>query len=392
MTGVMTGLDVVLRDGLALPGEGRVGLLCNSSTLDRSYRGSPEALRDVPGVTLDRIFAPQHGFASEKQDNMIESADGVHPGTGVPILSLYGTVRKPRPEMLDGLDAILIDLQDVGTRVYTFLSTALLTLEAAGAAGVPVWILDRPNPIGGDAVEGPILEPGFASFVGMIPVPLRHGLTAAEYCRFGLAELGGSAELHVVPAEGWRRGFYYDETGLPWAMPSPNLPALETALVYPGAVLLEGTNLSEGRGTTRPFELWGAPWLDPPAIRALVERAGLAGFVLRETAFEPTFHKFRGETVRGFQIHVTDRRSFHPVAAFVAALCAIRRLRPDRFAWRETPYEYELDRAPIDLIAGTDALRLAIDGGTGAAEIATSWQEGVDRFREARRPHLIYGE
>ena len=276
---ILTGLDRVQTEGLKLPGRGRCGLLCNNATVDRNLRGTPEVLSKIPGVKLERIFSPQHGFAGEKQDNMIESAHGVHPATGLPVFSLYGAAREPEPAMLEGLDAFLIDLPDVGTRVYTFLSTALLCLRACARAGIPIIVLDRPNPIGGSAVEGPILDTRFSSFVGLIPVPLRHGLTAGEYCRFGADRLGLAVELAVVAAEGWSRAALQPETDLPWVMPSPNLPSWESALVYPGMVLLEGTNLSEGRGTTRPFELWGAPWVETAAIRGEVE----SNAVRRET-------------------------------------------------------------------------------------------------------------
>jgi uncharacterized protein YbbC (DUF1343 family) len=395
---VSVGLDRVREEGLKLPGRGRIGVLCNNATVDRGYRGTLEVLRQIPGVVCDRVFSPQHGFAGEKQDNMVESRHGVHSGTGLPLISLYGRTREPDPEMLAGLDALVIDLPDVGTRVYTFLSTALLCLRACARAGVRVIVLDRPNPINGVDVEGPLLEPAFASFVGLIPVPLRHGLTAGEYCRLGVAALGLSVDLEVVPARGWRRDEIFPATGQPWIMPSPNLPTFDGVLVYPGMVLLEGTNLSEGRGTTRPFELWGAPWCDPPAIRRGVEASfedapGAGGsFLLREVAFQPTFHKFAGETVRGFQLHVRDPRRFRPVATAGAILSAVLRRHRAEFSWKEPPYEYETETLPIDLIAGTDALRLALESGVEAREIARSWEPGESAFRETRRPFLLYAE
>jgi uncharacterized protein YbbC (DUF1343 family) len=390
---VRTGLDVILTKGLRLPREGRAALLCNSATVDSRLRGAPRLLQggEVRGARLVRLFSPQHGFAGEKQDNMIESRDGLHPGTGLPMFSLYGRVREPEPSMLDGLDAVLIDLPDVGTRVYTFLSPALLMMRAAARAGIPAIILDRPNPIGGDEIEGPVLEPEFESFVGMIPIPLRHGLTAGEYCRFGAHALGLDLDLEVIQVEGWRRPIYHDETDLPWVIPSPNLPTLESAVVYPGQVMLEGTALSEGRGTTRPFEMWGSPGLDCSAVLHEVEReTGMQGFRLREVAFEPTFQKFTGETVRGFQIHVSDRRGYRPVRTTVAILSAVRRVHPDRILWRDPPYEYETGKLPIDLIAGTDRLRRDIDAGRDLAEIEEGWGPGLARFREASAPFLLY--
>ncbi len=462
MATVATGLDRVARSGLRLPGRGRVAVLCNATTVSGAWVPTVDALLAVPGLAVDRILSPQHGFAAEKQDNMVESPDGVHPRLGIPIHSLYHDVRAPRPEIFAGLDAVLVDLQDVGTRVYTFATTALLTIEGAHRAGVPVIVLDRPNPIGG-AVEGPVLEERFRSFVGHVDVPLRHGLTLGELCLYGAWRAGvlddgavralagdrgrastrdlagdrgrartrtlpgargpasarGAEEIdlgpvRVVPLEGWRRSQYLDETGLPWTVPSPNLPALESAVVYPGQVALEGTNLSEGRGTTRPFEIFGAPYVDPAAVAAELARGGaagalttesrpggvvfgpddtaLAGVVLREIHYEPTFHKYAGQLVRGFHLHVTDRCRYRPVQAFVTMLDAIRRAHPAAFAWREPPYEYERDRPAIDLIFGTDRVRAALESGARPDEIAASWETDVAAYNERVRPFYLYGE
>lgn len=394
MIRTLLGIDRAVRDGLPLPGRGRAGVLCNATTVTSDWVPTVEALARVPDLRLERIFSPQHGFAAEKQDNMIESADGVHPRLGVPIVSLYGARRAPAPAALDGLDALIIDLPDVGTRVYTFLVTAMLVLRACAARGLPVIVLDRPNPIGG-AVEGPVLEDRFRSFVGIVDVPLRHGLTAGEFLTYGAARLGlpvGDAGLRVIAMENWRRGFYYDATGLPWTMPSPNLPTLDAAIVYPGQVMLEGTNVSEGRGTTRPFEIFGAPFIDPPRVRdALREAADLLdGAHLREVAFEPTFQKHAGQLARGFQIHVTDRARFRPVAAAVAILGALRRVHGDAFTWREPPYEYEAERRPIDLICGTERVRSEIDAGRPAREIAATWEADRATFEERVRGWRIY--
>lgn len=391
---VRTGLEIVVERGLALPGDGRVGLLCNRATVDRSLRSAPEALADAPGIELDRIFSPQHGFSGEKQDNMIESAHGLHGPTGRPIWSLYGDVREPTSEMLAGLDAILIDVPDVGTRVYTFLITALYLIREAGRAGIPVWILDRPNPIAGARVDGPILQDHLRSFVGYSPVPLQHGMTAGEYCLFGRRSLRFDVEIEVVKATGWKRTDYFDATGLPWVLPSPNMPTLDSALVFPGGVMLEGTNLSEGRGTTRPFELFGAPWLDPARVARQVsewvrQEPRLDGFQLREVEFEPTFHKYAGRLVRGFQLHVTDRSSFRPVLAYLAIFAAIRRIHPE-FAWRQPPYEYETERLPIDLILGTERIRTAIDDGATPTDLVSLWSEELMEFESDRKSDLLY--
>lgn len=393
---VRLGLDRVREEGLDLPGAGRCGLVANTASVSRDFVPSPEALRTVRGVQLDRLFSPQHGFAGEKQDNMVESAHGRHPRTGLPIWSLYGEVREPTAEMLAGLDAVLFDVPDVGTRVYTFLVTLLHVMRAAGKAGIPVYVLDRPNPIG-PRIDGPILAPELCSFVGWSPVPLQHGLTAGEYALFGRQALGLDVEIVVVPMDGWNRDLAFEQTDLPWVLPSPNMPTLDTALVYPGGVLLEGTNLSEGRGTTRPFELFGAPWLDPVAVQASVGSAArasgvdlLRGALLREVAFEPTFHKYRGETVRGFQVHVTDRAAFRPVVVYVEIFRAIRACHASDFAWRQPPYEYEEVHLPIDLLTGRSEVRHAIDANRPTVELAHGWEADLARFREDVAPHLLY--
>ncbi len=436
MGDVLTGLDRLVHEGLAAAtghatpfGQGRVALLCNATTLTADGVPTADAIARVSGLRLVRIFSPQHGFAAEKQDNMIASRDGRHPRLGVPITSLYGERRELMPDALDGVDALVIDLQDVGTRVYTFLITALLAVRTALGRGVPVVVLDRPNPIG-SAIEGPVLLAGYHSFVGMIDVPLRHGLTPGEYCLYGAWRLGlldepeaarvadfastastastasaargargdRNARLTIVALRGWTRTDYYDETGLLWTMPSPNMPALETAIVYPGQVALEGTRLSEGRGTTRPFEICGAPFLDPDRVRAALERSGdsdtggaLDGLRLREIAYEPTFHKYAGECVRGFQLHVLARDRFHPVHFTTALLCAVRAAHPNEFAWREPPYEYEQERLPIDLIYGTDQVRRMIDAGCAPREIARTWRNELTRYRQRVAPFLLYG-
>ncbi len=389
------GLDRIRTSRLQIPGRGSVGLVCNNASLDSRLTGAPEVIASIPGVRLERIFSPQHGFAVEKQDDMVESPDGMHPALGIPMISLYGRVREPEPEMLDGLDALLIDLPDVGTRVYTFLITALHCMRACARAGIPVMLLDRPNPVGGVLVDGPLLKPGFETFVGLIPVPLCHGLTAGEYCRFGADSLGLDLSLQVVAMEGWSRRTRHRDTGAPWIPPSPNLPTPEGAEVYPGMVMLEGTNISEGRGTTRPFELFGAPWIDPYRLGPLLGRRIDAGFeipggLLRPVAFQPTFHKYQGETVRGFQIHVTDPDRFFPVETAVRILHAVRSQYPDQFGWKDPPYEYEEVHMPIDCIAGTDRLRLDLERGAPPGEITASWENDLADYLDAAGPFLLY--
>src|SRR5262249_40398403 len=296
----------------------------------------------------------------------------------------------PQPEQLAGLDVLVIDLVDVGSRYYTFQATMLLCLEAAARHGLRTLVLDRPNPLGGVAVEGPLLRPGFESFVGMHPLPTRHGLTIGELARLYQAERGLQGQLEVVPCEGWQREHYFDATGLPWVLPSPNMPTLETALVYSGQCLLEGTNLSEGRGTTRPFELCGAPWIEPRALAARLREADLPGVVFRPAWFQPTFQKWAGQTCGGVQLHVRDRDAFQPVRTGLALLQAYRELSGDRFAWRREPYEFVADRPAIDLLFGNARERLALERGTSAAAIAREWEAEEEAFHRRRRPFLLY--
>jgi uncharacterized protein YbbC (DUF1343 family) len=308
----------------------------------------------------------------------------------VPVHSLYGDTREPTAEMLAGLDALVIDLQDVGARIYTFVYTMANCLRAAARHGVPVIVCDRPNPIGGEAVEGPMLAPGYESFVGLFPIPMRHGMTIGELARLFNEQFGIGAELEVVPLNGWHREMYWDDTQLPWVMPSPNMPTLDTAVVYPGGVLFEGTQLSEGRGTTRPFELLGAPWIDAEPFAARLNALTIPAAHFRPVVFEPTFHKHARLACGGVQIHVTDRRTFRPVLAGVAVMGEFHRSAPDRFAWRQPPYEYVHDRMPIDILAGSDGLRQAIEADAAARDIAEEWEAGTAEFRAVREAYLLY--
>ncbi len=382
------GIDRLLASG-DLAGR-RVGLVCNPASIDAAYRHTAQRLRRAPDVTLAALFGPQHGFRSDVQDNMVETPHAWHPAWDIPIHSLYGDRREPTAAMFDGLDVLVVDLQDVGTRVYTYVYTMANCLRAAARHGLPVVVCDRPNPIGGAQVEGPLLEPGHESFVGQFPIPLRHGLTIGELARLFNDHFGLGAELRVARLDGWERTAYHDATGLPWVMPSPNLPTLDSAVVYPGAVLFEGTNLSEGRGTTRPFELLGAPWIDGEALAARIADAALPGVAARATHFEPTFQKHAGRPCGGCQLHVTDRGAFRPVLTAVAVLQAIRRADPARFAWREPPYEYERTKQPIDILAGSAALRRQIDAGVEAADIAAGWDADVAAFAGVRSRFLLY--
>ena len=368
----------------------RVGLVCNPASVDARLAHAADLVSEAPGVTLAALFGPQHGYRADLQDNMIETPHANDARRRVPVYSLYSETREPTADMLRGLDALVIDLQDVGARVYTFVYTMANCLRAAARHGLPVVVCDRPNPIGGGDVEGPMLEAGYESFVGLFPIPMRHGLTVGELTGLFNRQFGIGADLEVVKMEGWSRADYFDQTGLPWVIPSPNMPTLDTAIVYPGAVLFEGTQLSEGRGTTRPFELLGAPWIDAERFSAGLNALQIAGAHYRPVMFEPTFHKFARQACGGCQIHVTDRRAFRPVLAAVAVLAACHRADPARFAWREPPYEYEHEKIPIDILAGSPALRTQIEAGTPAREIAAGWEEAVAAFEPARRSFLLY--
>ncbi|HEX5474505.1 MAG TPA: DUF1343 domain-containing protein [Vicinamibacterales bacterium] len=368
----------------------KVGVVCNPASIDGQFRHIADRLAAGGDWTLTAIFGPQHGFRSDLQENMIETPHADDARRRVPVHSLYSETREPTAEMLADVDVLVVDLQDVGTRIYTYVYTMANCLRAARRHGVRVVVCDRPNPIGGGQIEGNTLDPAFASFVGQFPIPMRHGLTIGEAARLFNDHFGIAAAVDVVRMDGWTRPMYFDETGLPWVLPSPNIPTLDTAVVYPGAVLFEGTQVSEGRGTTKPFEIVGAPWLDGDRLAEAMNARGLAGVVFRPVFFEPTFHKHARQPCGGCQIHVTDRRRFHPYRAAVELLCEMRKEGPTRFAWRDPPYEYEYDKAPIDILYGSDRLRRGIDAGEDAPAIAAGWAADEAAFEEVRRPYLLY--
>lgn len=389
------GLEVVLGSesrgaAAALFARGRFGLLMNQASVDRGFRLAHELLHDRFPGRLAALFSPQHGLFAEQQDNMVESAHGRDPRTGVPLFSLYSETRRPRAEWLEGLDALVVDLQEVGCRVYTFIWTVTHCLEACRAAKVKVVVLDRPNPLGGLEVEGRRLEMGFSSFVGRAPLPMRHDLTIGELTLFLNASMGIGAEVEVVPMRGWRRAQPWCDLGRPWVPTSPNLPRLEGVAVYPGQVLIEGTNLSEGRGTTTPFEIFGAPFVDPYRLRDALAAFELAGVVFRPIRFEPTFQKWKGESCGGLFLHVTDPTAFRPYRTTLALLAATKRLWPDRLRWKPPPYEYEPEKMPIDCITGGDLVRTSIDRDAWSEDRdldaacdahADEWRRATDKFR-----------
>ncbi len=368
----------------------RAGVLCNHASVDHRFAHIVDRMAAADGVQLSAIFGPQHGFRSDVQDNMIETPHAEDPLRRVPVYSLYSETREPTAEMLRGLDVLIVDLQDIGARIYTYIYTVANCLKACGRHRVPVVICDRPNPINGVDVEGASLRPGFESFVGQFPIPMRHGMTMGEIARLFNEAFGLGAELEVIRMEGWRREMYADEAGTPWVMPSPNIPTLDSAVVYPGTVLFEGTLLSEGRGTTRPFELVGAPWIGAEGFARDMNALAVPGAFFRPAVFEPTFQKHAKVPCGGCQIHVTDRTVFRPVLTGVALLEMFRRADPTRFAWRQPPYEYEKEKLPFDILAGSDVLRTQIEAGMPAAEIAASWHEDEAAFRRMRQPYLLY--
>jgi uncharacterized protein YbbC (DUF1343 family) len=387
---VTPGIDRLLTVDRRLVAGRRVGLVCNPASVDASLAHTADRLLEDPDVTLAALFGPQHGFRSDLQDNMIETPHGRDCRRKVPIFSLYSDTREPTPDMLRGIDVLVVDLQDVGTRVYTFVYTMANCMRAAARAGVPVVVCDRPNPIGGEAVEGSRLQAPWASFVGQFPIPMRHGMTIGELARLFNDAFGIGADVHVVPLDGWQRSMYLDETGLPWVIPSPNLPTLDSAIVYPGAVLFEGTLLSEGRGTTRPFELIGAPWIDGERLAEAMNARGLPGVHFRPAFFEPTFQKHAKRTCGGCQLHVLNRQAFTPVRTAVELIDAFRRMNPDRFEWRAPPYEYEHDKEPIDILYGSDALRRTLDADGNASDLVDAWPSDEEDFRRQRAPYLLY--
>ena len=390
MAKVLTGLERLIEDPPAWLDGRRLGLLCNPASVDRRFRHARHLLRDrFPGA-LRALFSPQHGFFAEKQDNMIESDDMVDPLLGIPVFSLYGRTRIPTSAMLADIDVLVVDLQDAGTRVYTFAYTLSYCMETAAACGKTVLVLDRPNPTGGAAVEGNLLRPAWASFVGRYPIPMRHGLTLAELARLFNARFGIGCDLQVVPMSGWKREMTFADTGIPWVAPSPNLPTPAAALVYPGQVLWEGTNVSEGRGTTQPFELFGAPYLHVPKLEAELGQTPIAGAVLRPAVFEPTSGKWQGRCCRGFQIHVTEPQRYAPYRTTLRLLQAIIRHHATEFGWRPPPYEYEERLMPIDILWGHSGLREGIDGGASVADILRGVDGECAAFAAEAGPFRLY--
>jgi uncharacterized protein YbbC (DUF1343 family) len=386
---VRSGLERLVADGGGVLRGRRVGLIANPTAVDAELRHAIDLLHALPDVRLVGLFGPEHGLRGDAQD-MIGVGAERDARTGLPVVSLYGhdaASLAPRPADLADLDVVVYDVQDVGSRYYTFVWTMVLAMRAAAAAKIAFVVLDRPNPIGGD-IEGGAIAPGYDSFVGLVSCPNRHGLTAGEIARWRKDVEGLDLDLHVIAMDGWQRAMHFEDTGLPWVMPSPNMPTVDTARVYPGMCLVEGTEVSEARGTTRPFELAGAPYLDPDALAA--QLAPLPGARFRPCTFTPTFHKHGGRACGAIQIHVTDRAAFRPYLTGVAFLRACRQLAPDAFAWRTKAYEF-VDRIPaIDLLTGSDQVRCGIDAGASLADLAATWAEAEQAWPAMRAPYLLY--
>lgn len=390
MKTITLGLDQLVSSPTADVTGKRLGLLCNAASLDSRLIHARQCVQALAGDGLRALFTPQHGLFAEKQDNMVESDHRKDPVLGIPVFSLYSDTRRPTREMLDTIDVLLVDLQDVGTRVYTFIYTLSYCMEEARRYGKKVVVLDRPNPIGGLLVEGNCLNPEWRSFVGRYPIPMRHGLTIGELALLFNDAFDIHCELEIIPMQGWRREMLFVDTGLAWVAPSPNMPTPVTAMVYPGQVIWEGTNISEGRGTTQPFELFGAPFLETDRILDTLGGPDLPGARLRPLEFEPTSQKWRNQRCRGFQMHVTDPRQFTPYVTALTLLQAIIRHHPDDFAWKQPPYEYEYHKKPIDLILGDRHLRKNIENMVPVNTLASSWAGDLADYETLCRNYFLY--
>lgn len=387
---VKTGVEQLVQSPPPFLQGKRLGLLCNPASVGNGFDHSRDLIRHAFKGMLTALFSPQHGFFAEKQDNMIESDHCIDPASGIQVFSLYGKTRIPTEEMMDSIDTLLIDLQDVGTRVYTFIYTMSYCMEAAKTYGKHVVVLDRPNPLGGIGIEGNCLKEGLYSFVGRYPIPMRHGLTIGELALLFNEHFGIGCRLDIIPMSGWKRAMLFSDTGLPWIAPSPNLPTPSSAMVYPGQVIWEGTNISEGRGTTQPFELVGAPFLDPEKVLSAVDKDCIQGAVLRITGFEPTSNKWASMPCRGFQIHVTDPLVFKPYMAGLALLKAILSVHGDGFQYKKPPYEYEYEKLPMDLIIGDTKVRKKIEKMEPLSDIEQSWQANIEDFKKSARRFYQY--
>lgn len=383
------GLEILLAQKTKLIAGQRIGLIVNPTSVTPRLEHVVDILHKRKEFKLTAIFGPEHGARAEVQDQ-IEIGQYTDAVTGLTVFSLYGQTRIPSEEMLRGIDTLIFDVQDIGSRYYTFIYTMAYAMQAAAQHNKRMIVLDRPNPIGGRIVEGNVLDMNFRSFVGLYPLAVRHGMTAGELALLFNNEFGIGCALIVIPMKGWKREMWFDQTGLPWIIPSPNMPTLDTAAVYPGMCLIEGTNLSEGRGTTKPFEFVGAPWIDPHRFAQALEKEKLPGVRFRPLYFQPTFHKWKDRLCGGIQLHVTNRKTFKPFLTGIAIIRAARHRYPSHFQWRQPPYEYEHEKLAIDILCGNDLVRRQIEKGASLAVIERTWRSDLSRFKSLRRSYLLY--
>ncbi len=389
---VLTGLDKIHNDfPLKLKGK-RIGVLCHAPSITRDFVHITEIISRRNDCKLSAIFGPQHGIFGQTQDNMIEWEGGIHPVFKVPVFSLYGRNRKPTPVMLNEIDVLLIDLQDVGARLYTYIWTVKLCMEACSEKGVPVWILDRPNPVGRLPFDGPVLKEEYFTFVGGAKIPLCHRMTIGEMALWLREKYFPGCDLNIIGMEGWKRNSFYTDTGLPWVLPSPNMPKIHTAIVYPGMVLAEALNISEGRGTTIPFELFGTPFLNAEKLKKNLESRKIPGCAFRVHHFIPTFNKFAGMNCNGIQIHITDAADYYPVATALEIFDAIIDSVPGEMRFNPPPYEYEENLIPFDILSGDSGMRIALTNRTSLKKEKERWNAEIEEFRKEFTSIGIYKE
>jgi uncharacterized protein YbbC (DUF1343 family) len=389
-TRIKLGLERLLEDRGHRLGSDRIGLVCNQASVNHEFRHAADLFHEQSTVNLRALFGPQHGIRGDVQDNMIETEHIVDRETGLPIHSLYSETREPTEAMLEDIDVLVVDLQDVGCRIYTFAYTMANCMAAARKFGKKVIVCDRPNPINGVEVDGSVLEAEQASFVGQFAIPTRHGMTLGELAAMFNDHFQIGCDLEISTMQGWKRYHWHDQTDAPWVMPSPNMPTLDSATIFPGTVHFEGTQLSEGRGTTRPFELIGAPYINPEEYARQLNALNLRGVYFRSCIFRPTFQKHAGVSCGGVQIHITDRNECNAVTTGVAMVKVAYDLYGDEFRWKEPPYEYVYDRNPFDVIAGSSSVREAIEAGTTVEDMQRSWSAGLEAFQEVRDQYLLY--
>jgi uncharacterized protein YbbC (DUF1343 family) len=387
---IRLGLEKVLDEKIKILRGLKIGLICNQASVNHNFQHASDLFSEHPGINLTALFGPQHGIRADVQDNMIETSHSIDESTKLPVYSLYSETRQPTKEMLANLDALVVDLQDVGCRVYTFIYTMANAMKACAKFNKKIFVLDRPNPLNGIKVEGNILEKGYESFVGQYPIPMRHALTIGEMAKLFNEEFGINCDLEVIEMDNWARENYYDETDAPWVIPSPNMPTVSTAVVFPGTVFFEGTQVSEGRGTTKPFEIIGAPYINSKELGDALNSLKLGGVIFQPISFLPSFQKHSNKNCNGVFIHVVNRELFEPVITGIAILKTIFDLHPNDFEWKIPPYEYVYDRNPFDVIAGTTKLRSRLESMTSLHEIKNEWQKDINKFSIIRNKYLLY--